>query len=47
MEIDSENYSQTLCVLRKSCGRGEGKIEGARGVKDTIRKPTESPSLDP
>jgi hypothetical protein len=25
--------------LGKSCGKGGGRIEGARGVKDTTRKP--------
>jgi hypothetical protein len=33
--------------LGESYGRGRGRIEGARGVKDTIRKPTESTNLGP
>ena len=33
--------------LRESCGRVEGRSERARGVKDTKRRPTESPNLDP
>ena len=33
--------------LRESCGRVEGRSERARGVKDTIRRPTESTNLDP
>jgi hypothetical protein len=28
--------------LGESCGGGGGRIEGARGIKDTTRKPTES-----
>ena len=31
--------------LGESCGREGGKNVGARGVKDTIRKPTESTNL--
>ena len=31
--------------LRESCGRVQGSTEGAGGVKDTIRRPTESTNL--
>jgi hypothetical protein len=31
----------------ESCGRGGRRIEGARQVEDTTRKPTESTNLGP
>jgi hypothetical protein len=31
--------------LGESCGRVEDRIERARGVKNTTRRPTESPNL--
>jgi hypothetical protein len=33
--------------LGKSCGRGGRRTEGARGVKDTTRKPSELINLVP
>jgi len=33
--------------LIESCGRGGGRIEGARGDKDTTRQPTVSTNLGP
>jgi len=33
--------------LRESCERVRGKIEGAEGVKDTLKRPTESNNLGP
>jgi hypothetical protein len=32
--------------LEESCRRVEGRIEGTRRVKGTIRKPTESTNVD-
>jgi hypothetical protein len=33
--------------LRESCGRIGGRIERARGVKHTIRRPIEPTNLEP
>jgi hypothetical protein len=40
-----ETHSQTLVELRKSCRRLEGRIVGARGVKDSIRKCAKSTNM--
>jgi len=46
METDVETHSQTLGRAWENLnGRGKGRIEGARRVKDTKRKPTESTNL--
>jgi hypothetical protein len=42
MGTDAEIYSQILTELGESCRRGGERIEGARGVKNTPGKPTES-----
>ena len=46
METDAETHSQTK-ELGKSCGGWGARIEEAREVKDTSRKPTESTNLGP
>jgi hypothetical protein len=33
--------------VRKYCGRVRGRFAGARGVKDTTRRPKESTNFDP
>lgn len=43
----AETHSQTWAKLRESCGSGGGRIEGARGVKGTTRKPIDFTNLDP
>jgi hypothetical protein len=49
--IDGNRYKDPTvkykAELGKSCRRGRRKIIGAKGVKDTRRKPTESTSLGP
>jgi hypothetical protein len=47
METDVETYRRTLAEGGKSCGRGGRKIDGARGVKVTKRKPTELTNPSP
>jgi hypothetical protein len=47
MDADTESHSQILGRLRECCGRRGGRIEGARGIKDTTRKPAESTHLGP
>lgn len=38
---NTETHSQTLIKLKVSHGRREGRIVGARMVKDTVRKSIE------
>jgi hypothetical protein len=46
METDAEAHSQTLGKACEPCRRErERRIVGARGVKGTTRKPTESTNL--
>lgn len=40
-------HSQTLGRVLEPCGSREGRIEGARRIKDTKRKTTESTNLGP
>jgi hypothetical protein len=47
METDAETCSQTMAELGESCRRMGGRNEGARGVKATTRRPTESTDLCP
>ena len=47
METDAETHSQTSGGDRGSRGRESGRIEGVRGVKDTLRRPTEPTNLGP
>ena len=50
MEIDAETRSQTIGRDWETYGRvetGGVRIEGARGVKNTTRKLTESTNLGP
>jgi hypothetical protein len=48
METDAETHSQTLGGAWGKSHKREGeKIIGARRVKDTTRKPTESTDLNP
>jgi len=37
-ETDAETHSQIIGRAWESCGRVEGRIEGARGVKDITRR---------
>jgi hypothetical protein len=47
VERDTETYSQTLDVAQESCGRVEGRIEGLEEDRDSRRRPTELPNMDP
>jgi hypothetical protein len=47
-ETDSQKTdSQTLGEIQESCGREDGRSEGARGLKDTMRKLTGTANLGP
>ena len=46
METDADPQPKQE-ELGKSRGRGDGRIEEAREIKDTTRKPTESTNLGP
>jgi hypothetical protein len=43
METDAKNHNQRQ--LRESCGRGRGRVEGSREVKDATRKSTDTTKL--
>ena len=45
METDVEIQNQTLDRAQESCGRGRGRIEGAREITDTTGKHTESTNM--
>ena len=47
METDAETHSQTLGRAQGIYGRVGDRTEGARGVKENTRKPTESTNLGP
>jgi hypothetical protein len=45
METNIETPPKHWTDLKESCGRREGRIEGAREAKATARKHTESTNL--
>ena len=45
METDAETHSQTLGRVAGILGKKKDCIRGAKVVKDTTRKPTESTNL--
>lgn len=47
METEAESQSQTVSRAWRILWKRGGKTEGARGVKDTTRKPMESTNLSP
>jgi len=46
METEERLTSKHEMELGESCGRVKRRSEGARGIKDTTRRPTETPTAE-